>query len=349
MRPALAAAAVLAGLIWLLHGVLAPFVAGFILAYIADPAVRRLARRVGRPTAAFIVVFGSTAVLLAAVLLMTPLLFDQAARLVNDLPAVIVRIRTQLTEVYGADARELLTRIDENFGTLDAPAVTSSVFGALGKAAPAIGAVLLQAVGAVQVLTFAVLTPIVAFYLAADFERLLQVCDDSVPRRYVEAVRHVASEVDRVLASYIRGQTSVCVLQALYYAAALSLAGIPYGLFIGVSSGMLTFVPYVGASIGYLAAAAAVLTARGFAWQPQAVVLGIFALGQVLEGYLWVPKLVGRSVGLHPVWVMFGLLALGSLLGFTGLLLAVPLTAACAVPVRMLRTHYMNGPYYRTP
>ena len=201
----------------------------------------------------------------------------------------------------------------------------------------------------VNLVSLLVVTPIVTFYLLVDWDDMIEAVDRWVPREHLETVRALGREINAAMAGFIRGQGTVCLLLGVFYAVALSLAGLKFGLAIGLLAGALTFIPYAGALIGGVLAIGVAL----FQFWPDfwsiALVAAIFGLGQFLEGNFLSPKLVGKSVGLHPVWLMFALFAFGYAFGFVGLLLAVPLAAAAGVLVRFGIGQYLSSRLYLGP
>jgi predicted PurR-regulated permease PerM len=193
-----------------------------------------------------------------------------------------------------------------------------------------------------------VITPVVAFYLLRDWDRIVIQIDSWLPRRYAETIREQVRAVDATLAGFLRGQGTVCLILAVYYGLGLSLAGLDFGLVIGLVAGLLSFVPYVGAIVGLLLSVGLALV-QFDAWMPIAIVAAVFILGQVVEGNFLTPKLVGESVGLHPVWIIFALLAGSALFGFVGLLLAIPATAVVGVGVRFGLDRYLASAYFQGP
>jgi predicted PurR-regulated permease PerM len=187
---------------------------------------------------------------------------------------------------------------------------------------------------------------VVAFYLLHDWDRMVETIDGWVPRQHREIVRALAREIDVVLAGFVRGQTAVCLILGSFYAAGLSLAGLNFGLLIGLVSGVISFIPYVGSMTGLVLAVGVAIAQFWPAWTPILVVAGIFFVGQFFEGYVLGPKLVGESVGLHPVWLMFALFAFAYLFGFVGMLVAVPLAAAAGVLARFALRQYRASPLY---
>jgi len=191
-----------------------------------------------------------------------------------------------------------------------------------------------------------IITPVVSFYLLLDWDRLVGEIDGWLPRRQAPVIRRLAHEIDEVISGFVRGQALVCLSLAGYYGLALTLSGLPFGLVVGVASGLLSFIPYVGSIIGIASALVIELVSFGFDPLRLGLLAGIFVFGHIQEGYILTPRLVGERVGLHPVWLMFALFAFGTLFGFLGLLLAVPLSAAIGVLARFGRERYLASPLY---
>ena len=186
----------------------------------------------------------------------------------------------------------------------------------------------------VSLFSLIVVTPVVAFYLIYDWHRMIRTVDSWIPVHQRETVRQLAREIDAAIAGFVRGQTAVCLILGSFYAVALTLSGLNFGLLIGLISGLITFIPYVGSMTGLILALGVAVAQFWPEYSSILMVLGIFLVGQFLEGNVLAPKLVGESVGLHPVWLIFALLAFGYLFGFVGLLVAVPLAATIGVLVR---------------
>jgi predicted PurR-regulated permease PerM len=218
-----------------------------------------------------------------------------------------------------------------------------------------------SALSLLNIVLLFVLVPVVAFYLLLDWDRMVAQIDDYLPRDHAPAIRQLAKDIDATLASFIRGQGTVCLILGVYYAAALMLAGLNFGLVVGAVAGLISFIPYVGAIVGgALSIGLALFQFWGSVevvtgdtvtyttdWLRIAFVAAIFALGQVIEGNVLTPKLVGSSVGLHPVWLIFALSVFGALFGFIGLLVAVPVAASIGVFVRFALGQYKGGRLYR--
>ena len=326
-------------LLWLMGDVLLPFLVGAAVAYFLNPVVERLvARGVGRTTATVAISLAMAGVVVAAGFLLIPAIVAQAVALINAAP-----------EGLQAMHRFLEARSP---GSVDVESEARRVMAALGEAIQSRGVALAEGVlgtarGVMSVVLFLVITPVVAFYLLMDWPRLLNRVDGLLPRDHAPAIRELAADIDRAVAGFVRGQITVCLILAAYYSVALMLVGLNYGLVVGAVTGLISFVPYIGAIIG--GALSIGLALYQFWGTPGLIllVIGIFALGQFLEGNVLVPKLVGRSVGLHPVWLLLALSVFGALFGFTGLLIAVPVAAALGVVVRFFAAQYLDSSLYR--
>ena len=198
----------------------------------------------------------------------------------------------------------------------------------------------------VNVVVLLVIVPVVAFYLLYDWDRMIAEIDRLLPREHAPVIRRLAREIDQTLASFIRGMGTVCLILGTYYAVALMLVGLQFGLVVGAFAGLVTFIPYVGAILGGALAIGLALFQFWGDWLSIGLVAGIFVLGQVVEGNILTPKLVGESVGLHPVWLIFALSVFGALFGFVGMLVAVPVAAAIGVLARFGVQQYMDSALY---
>jgi predicted PurR-regulated permease PerM len=339
----LAITAVLAYLIWLLAPVLMPFAIAGMLAYLGDPLADRLERLGMRRSWAASVVF--LVLLLAFVgvlLLLVPLISRQVENLIQNLPS------------YGLWAEKVAwpwvqsrLHLDPNMFDSDRLlAALKSHFESIGGVATAvIGKVSRSGLSIVLWLTNLVLIPVVAFYLLRDWDRLVATIDRMLPRSIQPTVAHLARESDKVLGAFVRGQLLVMLALGIFYGGGLSLVGLSVGLLIGIVAGLLSFVPYLGFIIGFGAALIAVLVQYGD-WSHLLMVCGVFVVGQLLEGYVLVPKLVGDKIGLHPVAVIFAVLAGGYLAGFLGVLLALPAASVIMVLLRYLLERYRLSELY---
>ena len=337
--------AVFLAALFLLRGVLLPFVAGMAIAYLLDPICDRLEGwGLSRTLATAVLTAAFLILALAAFLLLVPVLAGQAVSLLERMPDYLETLRALLARLLAiVEARVdpvLLERIEDAFA--------GSVEGMVTWATKLLGQVISGGVALVNLISLLVITPVVAFYLLRDWDRIVSQIDSWLPRQHAETIREQARAVDGTLAGFLRGQGTVCLILAVYYSLGLSLAGLDFGLVIGLVAGLLSFVPYVGAIVGLLLSVGLALV-QFDAWLPISIVAAVFIFGQLVEGYFLTPKLVGESVGLHPVWIIFALLAGGTLFGFVGLLLAIPAAAVVGVGVRFALDRYLASAYFRGP
>lgn len=331
-------------LLWLLRGMLLPFVLGMAVGYLLDPVVERMARRgLSRGAAAGILVGGSYAIGTTVVLLLAPIVLDQVAAFIGHLPRY-------LEALYGL-ARPFLERAAALAGLRGADDLAPQLAAAAQRMAGPLGGLarglLERGLALVNVVLLLAVTPVVAFYLLRDWPRVIAEIDGWLPREHAETIRAQARAIDRVLSGFVRGTAIVCAALAAFYALALSLAGLDFGLTIGLAAGAVSFVPYVGTLFGLVASVGVALFQFWPDWLRVALVFGIFVTGQVLSDYLLTPWLVGDRVGLHPLWVMFGVLAGGALFGFVGMLVAVPACAVIGVLARFAIERYRTSTLYR--
>ena len=329
---------------WLLGDVLLPFVAGMAIAYLCNPLTNRLERlRIPRWIAALIVITLVVLFVVLLILLIVPVIAAQLAAFIQDLPGYISKLQALISD----PSRPWLRRIvGERFAGADKST------GELMTQAAALGTTFLGKVwsggtAVIAVFSLLVITPVVAFYFIVDWPRLIASLERLVPRSQHDTVVKLAQQTDTAIAGFVRGQTLVCVLLGLFYAVGLSVVGLNFGLLIGLISGLISFIPYVGSVTGFMLATGIALAQFWPEWIWVVAVMAIFLFGQFVEGNILVPKLVGDSVGLHPLWLMFALFAFGYLFGFLGLLLAVPLAAAVGVLVRFGVDRYFHSPLYK--
>ena len=332
-------------LLYLLGPILTPFVAAGILAYICSPLVQRLCAWKMPRTLAVVLAMGGLLLLFCLLLLiMLPLLEKEIGRFVTRLPdwidAARLHLLPQLQQWFGVDlqwdsqaVKDMLLSHWQSAG-----GVAAKLLPWLGSSGGAIIAVLINLL----------LIPVAMFYLLRDWNNLVKHVDDLLPRHSHAKVNEILAEVDRILAEFLRGQISVMLLMSAYYSIVLWLVGLEFALPIGIVAGMLVFIPYLGMIVGLtLATLAAVMQFPGFSdvlW-----VWGVFVAGQMIEGMVVTPWLVGDRVGLHPLAVIFALLAFGHLFGFFGVLLALPLSAILLVALRHGRAWYLTSEMYRKP
>lgn len=333
------ALAVLFLALWGMGAVILPFLMGGAIAYFLDPIADRL-ERVGLSRVAATTLISLFAVLIFVLLalLVVPMLSRQLIALINDIPNIFGRLQGFLSQRFPQ--------------VLEPDSVVQQTLNSIGQTIQSKGgalasSVLSSALSVINAVVFIVVVPVVAFYMLLDWDRMVERIDNWLPRDHQPTIRRLARDIDTVLAGFVRGQVSVCLILGTFYSIALMLAGLNFGLVVGAIAGVITFIPYVGALIGGALAIGLALYQFWGDWVQIGVVAGIFAVGQFLEGNVITPRLVGKSVGLHPLWLIFALSAFGSLFGFTGMLVAVPVTAAIGVLVRFALERYMDSPLYK--
>lgn len=340
-------AAALAGLILLLYvlgDVLLPFVAGLALAYLLDPVASWLERHGVSRIWATVVILGAFVLLFVlALIVILPLIAQQLAAFGQRLPGFLARLQ----ELAAERGSPLIAWLGLDAGMRDAQKTLSEYAGQAASWAASVARGALAGGAAVaNIISLLVITPVVAFYILVDFDRMVSAVDSWLPLRHRETIRGLAKDMDSAISGFIRGQSLVCLLLGCFYAACLYAMGLNFGVIIGLIAGFLSFIPYVGSIVGLLLAVG-VATAQFWPdWTMPLIALAIFVTGQLIEGYVLSPKLVGEAVGLHPVWLMFALVAFGSLFGFVGLLLAVPLAAVTGVLTRFALRQYLASALY---
>ncbi len=330
----------------LFAGVLAPFVAAAVIAYALDPPTSRLVRLgLPRGIAALLMVLAMLAFMLLFALLLYPLILSQVGLLVGRIPEYVQLLQQWANHLIGAlqqslgpDAvtaklRDLVSSQAANMLTFVISTLTGLITGGFAL---------------FNVLTLVVVTPVVAFYLLRDWPRVVAMIDSWLPRHYAPTIRAQAREVDRILSAWVRGQALCCVILALYYALALTLAGLDLGLIVGMSAGILSFIPYVGSITGGVTALA-LAVAQFPTWGGVLRIVGVLVVGQILEGYVIYPRFLGDRVELPAVWVIFALFAGGAAFGFLGVMLAVPAAATIGVLCRYWLRRYLDSRLYLEP
>jgi len=330
-------------LLYLLAPVLTPFGIGALLAYLGDPLVDRLeARRLSRTLGVVVVFTIIFLLLLILLLILVPMLERQIALFVQNLPQVLVWLQQQVMPHVTA-----ITGIEGE--ALDAQAIKSALFGHWQQLGGALGHVLKTLSSSGQVvlgwLAWIVLVPVVSFYLLRDWDIMVAHLRDLLPRRHEATVVKLLGECDAVMAEFLRGQLLVMLALATIYTLGLWIAGLDLALLIGLLAGLVSFVPYLGVIVGLVAAGIAVLM-QYHDLLHLVYVLVVFGVGQALEGMVLSPLLVGERIGLHPVAVIFAVMAGGQLFGFLGVLLALPAAAVIMVLLRHSRDRYLESGFY---
>lgn len=324
--------------LWTLGNAILPFILGAGVAYLLDPLADRL-ERLGLTRTLSVVVITLAVVLVVALafLVVVPVLVRQTTALINTAPQMAEQLQ-----------QFLMTRFPQIFteGSTLNTALTDAAKNMSAKGGQVVSTVLGSVMGVVSMLALIVIVPVVAFYLLLDWDNMVARLDDLLPREHAPTIRRLASEIDEALSGFVRGQGMVILILGTFYSLGLGLVGLPFGVAIGVLAASLSFIPYVGVLIG---GATAIGVALFSFWGDPIwilAVIGIFAIGQIVEGNYLQPKIVGGSVGLHPVWLMLALTVFGTLFGFVGLLVAVPMAAALGVLVRYSVSRYKESTIY---
>ncbi|PQM66283.1 MAG: AI-2E family transporter [Rhodobacteraceae bacterium] len=326
-------------LLWNISDILAPFILGGILAYLLDPMADKMESfGVPRLLTALTVSLFALFVLLTAAILVIPIIFDQINQIIGFIPYITNEIYLvmqkgfkvlNLGEVEDIDLVNLSKNLNE-VSPIFAKSIFNSSFAIL------------------DFIFLLMVTPIVAIYLLVDWDKIIKEVEKVIPRRLEPTISQIVIEMHKTVASFLRGQFSVCIILAIFYAASLTALGLEYGLLVGLFSGLISFIPLIGAILGGLVAL--VVSLAQFWQTPEwvGVVLIIFLFGQVLEGNLLTPRLVGKSVKLHPLWIIFSVTCFGSLMGWVGVILAVPSAACIAVLVRFSLKIYFETDFYKS-
>jgi predicted PurR-regulated permease PerM len=330
----------------LLHQVLLPFVAGMVLAYLLDPLANRIERLgVNRAVATLAIIAFAVALITVIIILMVPVIIREFSHFVEQFPLYVRRVHTLAND---PDRPWLSKVVGEGLGE------TERSIGELTKLASGWLDSILRSVWSggrslISILSIGIVTPIVACYLLYDWNKMVATIDNWVPPVHRETVRALAREIDKTISGFVRGQSTLCLVLAVYYALALRLIGLEHGILIGITAGLISFTPYLGSLSGLIVSTCIAIAQFSPDWRPIWLVPVIFVVGQSLADYVLAPYLVGRRVHLNPVWVMFALFAFGYLFGFVGLLIAVPLASAIGVLTRFaLRTYYASSLYTST-
>lgn len=338
------ALAVFVAVVWLLSDVLLPFVAGMALAYLLDPVARRAEQLgIGRGLSALIILSIVIVALVVVGMAAVPVAAHQFTVFIDELPGYLTKLQSLVTD----PSRPWLAKI---FGGQLPDDPGKSVSDLVSQSSGFITGFLMSVWSGgravFSLLSLLIITPVVAFYLLLDWSRVVATVDSWIPLQHRETLHELVRDIDNAIAGFVRGQAVVCMCLAAFYAVGLTLTGLKSGFLIGLMTGLLSFIPFVGAASGFLVAAIVAVAQFWPDWTSIFIVVGVFVIGQGLEGYVLSPNLVGAKVGLHPVWMMFALLAFGYLLGFIGLLIAIPLAATIGVLARFAIRKYMESPIY---
>ena len=331
-------------ILWLFKPVLLPFLAGLTIAYFLEPAVTALEKRkIQRYIGAAVVLSGFLFVVVTIILLIWPMLSSQIGALINALPEYFATIHEQ----YLPWARRWLAR----FSPEDVEKIRDAAGQSTGAAVGWIGSTVKNIVSGgfvlIDAVSLSILTPVTAYYALRDWKKLTKAIDQLIPRRHYAVIREQMAEINQTLSGFMRGQALVCIVLGVFYSAGLGLNGLQYGVTVGIIAGVLSIIPYVGTVFGW--ATSLILACVQFTddWMRIGLVVSVFVVGQILEGYVLTPRFVGNRVGLHPVWILFALIAGIKLMGFLGALIAVPSAAVIGVLVRFGVRQYRASAMYK--
>ena len=323
-------------------GILLPFVLAFVLAYLLNPLVNRLSEKIGRSPASGIVVGLALLVFVLIVLLLIPLAQAQITDFIGKVPLMADKMWSYIQKLimWGRpkmDYQKLYQLSDST---------TQAAVGVLNGVGAGLNHIVSGGLAIVNLMALLFISPIVLFYILKDLPQMKEKLKDLLPNRFRPTLKEFLQDLNKTLSGFLRGQASVCLCLAFYYGITLGLTGINLGAIIGILTGILSFIPYVGFFTGLVISA--LLALAGGASLSQWGALGaIFLIGNILEGYILTPRLVGKRVGLHPLWILFAVLAGGCLAGFLGVLVAVPVAAVIGVVLRWLNKLYQSSAFYK--
>jgi len=329
-------------LLYVLRSVLMPFVAGILLAYLMDPLVEKLQKwKISRLWATILVCLLVVLVVLPALCFLFGMIENQVALLIKATPKYLGLIM--------AKVKPVIASLAERFPEMKGGQLEQMVKGNIGNALKFVGKVLSSLLSnsfaLINLISLILIMPVVTFYMLRDWGTFVSKFEDLLPKKSKKDIKDILKEINTIVSGFIRGQISVCLILGVFYSVGLKLVGLDLGLLVGFIAGVISFIPYVGSVTGFVLGVILAFAQYGDATHVIYVV-GVFLCGQFLEGNFLTPKLVGENVGLHPVWVMFALLAGGVLLGFLGLMLAVPMAAIIGVLVRHGVAKYKKSSLY---
>ena len=333
------AAAVFLVVLWFTGDVLLPFLIGAAIAYFLDPVADRLETLgLSRAMATMMITLIAILIFVLMALLVIPALVTQSVSLFNVAP--------KLADNFMAFLRDHFPTLFVEGSTLN-NSITSIAATVQERGGELLQTALASAASLLNVMILFVIVPVVAVYLLLDWDRMVAEIDSLLPRDHAPVIRRLARDIDKTLAGFVRGMGTVCLILGTYYAIALMLVGLQFGLVVGFIAGLVTFIPYLGALLGGILAIGLAMFQFWGDWVSIGLVAGVFILGQTLEGNFLTPKLVGNSVGLHPVWLILALSVFGSLFGFVGMLAAVPIAATLGVIARFVAGRYRESMLYK--
>lgn len=328
--------------VYVLRSVLLPFVAGIIIGYLLDPLVDKFTRlKISRTWSTILVLILVVLIIVPTLVLIINVIDSQLSVFISVIPNYITSLLKK--------AEPLINELKGLFPTIDAEKIRNYMHDNMANNLKILGKILRSLISSgmaiVNLISLLLITPVVAFYMLRDWDKFIAKVRSLLPRKSKKSIEQQAREIDRTLAGFIRGQLSVCVILGSFYALGLHMVGLDLGLLVGFLAGIISFIPYVGTISGFIISMALAF-AQFDTMMPILSVMLVFMVGQFLEGNFLTPKLVGDNVGLHPVWVMFALLAGGVLLGFLGLMIAVPVAAIIGVLIRHAIINYKKSSLY---
>ena len=328
----------------LLKDILLPFVAAIVVAYFLNPMADRLERLGLQRAWAATVIVGMAAVLVGLVLVfLGPLVIEQLRQFIAGLPGEVEKLRGGVESF----ARYWLGPNFPNFKLALDRAAASASENWTGTAAAVMASLWSGGLAIVNFASLLLITPVVIFYLLVDWHPMLERIDHALPRDHAATIRRLAVEINDAVAAFIRGQGAICLILGIFYAIGLSWTGIEYGLLLGLTTGVLAFIPVIGWLLGLIASVSLALIQFGPSLAPLLKVVGVLVAGMAFDAAVLSPRLVGKKIGLHPVWLIFALFVFSYLLGLVGTLIAVPLAAAMGVLVRFALQLYLDSPVYK--
>ena len=328
--------------VYTLKSVLLPFVTGILIGYLFNPFAAKFQKLgMNRTLATGLVLLIFLIILVPALIILFSVIYEQISKFIVNLPHYI-------TTIY-QKSEPMLLYLQETFPSLQPEKVKEYMQDNAANTLKIIGRIIQKLISSgfalVNILSLLLITPIVAFYMLRDWRPFLKKMDNLLPRKSKNTIRDLAKKIDCTIAGFIRGQLSVCVILGSYYSTGLYFIGLELGVLIGFLAGLISFIPYIGSISGFVVSVA-VAYAQFDSITPAIQVIIVFAIGQFVEGNFLTPKLVGENIGLHPVWVMFALLAGSVLLGSLGLLIAVPIAGIIGVLIRHAIENYKKSNLY---
>ncbi len=333
----------LMGILYSLGSMLMPFLAGFVGAYALNwPATWLSQRHLSRGIASAFLVLSLIIILITLMLVALPYLQQQLFLLASSIPRLIERLFQNIAPT--------LESISHDYGTPGAVELKTQVISHLGDiltwCVRVLTNLLSNGMALANLLSLVILTPIITFYLLKDWPRMITKVDSLLPAQWASQIRNHTTTVDRTLSSYAKGQAVICLILMVLYSMSLWAIGLKQGIIVGILTGFMSFIPYIGMLIGYMTSLG-ISFAEFTSWSAIGWVTLVFIIISLIEGYVLIPRFIGQKIGLHPVWIIFALLAAGTWFGFIGILIALPVTAALGVIARILIDWYIETPFYQ--